>query len=79
MYLNSMSTEYITEVGTIQSMMHLYTFDFDRLNAALPEDKRFSTVRNLTAGTVRAFDPKICQSRSVRFSAFKVLEGMLTM
>ena len=55
---------------------YIYTFDFDRLNAALPEDKRFSTVRNLTAGTVRAFDPKICQSRSVRFSAFKVLEGM---
>jgi len=55
---------------------YIYTFDFERLNAALPEDKRFSTVRNLTAGTVRAFDPKICQSRSVRFSAFKVLEGM---
>lgn len=55
---------------------YIYTFDFERLNAALPEDKRFSTVRNLTAGTVRAYDPKICQSRSVRFSAFKVLEGM---
>ena len=45
---------------------YIYTFDFDKLNMALPEDKRYSTVRNLTAGTVRAYDPKICKSRSVR-------------
>lgn len=55
---------------------YIYTHHFDKLNNALPEDKRYSTVRNLAAGSVRAYDPKICQSRSVRFSAFKVLEGM---
>ena len=55
---------------------YICTFDFDKLNMSLPEDKKYSTVRNLTAGTVRAYDPKICKSRSVRFSAFKVLEGM---
>lgn len=55
---------------------YIYTHHFDKLNNALPEDKRYSTIRNLAAGSVRAYDPKICQSRSVRFSAFKVLEGM---
>lgn len=55
---------------------YIYTHHFDKLNNALPEDKRYSTVRNLAAGSVRAYDPKICRSRSVRFSAFKVLEGM---
>lgn len=55
---------------------YIYTYDFEKLNNALPPEKQYSTIRNLSAGTVRAYDPKVCKSRCVRFSAFKVIEGM---
>lgn len=52
------------------------THRFDMINAKLPKDKQFSTVRNLAAGSVKAYDPEICKKRFVQFNAFNVLEGM---
>lgn len=54
----------------------IYQFDFEEMNAALPEDKRFSTCRNMAAGSVRAYNPEICKSRKIYFNAFKVNEGL---
>ena len=53
----------------------IHRYDFERINAGLPEDKRFSTCRNMAAGSVRAYDPEICKSRNIYFHAFKVIEG----
>lgn len=53
----------------------IHRYDFERINEGLSEDKRFSTCRNMAAGSVRAYDPKICKSRNIFFNAFKVIEG----
>lgn len=50
---------------------------FERINEGIDDDnERFSTPRNLAAGSVRQLDPKICKSRHVRFMPFQVLSGM---
>lgn len=48
---------------------------FEEINKSLPEDKKYKGPRNLAAGTVRAFEPKVCRERGVNFYAFNVLEG----
>ncbi len=50
--------------------------DFDRINKDLSDEDKFKNARNMASGSVRAYDPKICQGRSVRFNAFKVIEGL---
>ncbi len=54
----------------------IHSHDFEKMNAGLSEDKQFSTCRNMAAGSVRAYDPKICKSRNIYFNAFKVMEGL---
>lgn len=48
---------------------------FDAMNKLLPDEKKYKGPRNLAAGTVRAFEPKLCRERGVNFYAFNVLEG----
>lgn len=48
---------------------------FDEMNKLLPDEKKYKGPRNLAAGTVRAFEPRLCRERGVNFYAFNVLEG----
>ena len=41
--------------------------DFVKINANLPEDKKFKNARNLASGSVKQLDTKIVQSRHVKF------------
>lgn len=55
-----------------ESIIHID--DFEKINAKLPEDKKYKTPRNLVAGSVRQLDSKICAERNVYFYAYNILE-----
>ncbi len=49
---------------------------FERINEGIENDEeKFSTPRNLAAGSVRQLDSEICAKRSVKFMPFNVLVG----
>lgn len=49
---------------------------FERINETIENDEeKFSTPRNLAAGSVRQLDSEICAKRSVKFMPFNVLAG----
>lgn len=49
---------------------------FERINESIEEDEqKYSTPRNLAAGSVRQLDSSICAARGVRFIPFNVLAG----
>ena len=48
---------------------------FYRINADLPDDKKYKNPRNLCSGTVRQLDSKICADRNVRFIAWRLVKG----
>ena len=48
--------------------------DFDKMNEALSEEEKYATPRNLTSGSVRQLDSKICAERNVYWYAFNILE-----
>lgn len=45
----------------------------DKINAELPDDKKYKHVRNLVSGTVRQLDSKICAQRNPWFIAWDCL------
>ncbi len=50
--------------------------DFERINEEIETDEdKYSTPRNLAAGSVRQLDSSICAERQVSFMPFNVLEG----
>ncbi len=50
---------------------------FEEINEKIDNDEdRFSTPRNLAAGSVRQLDSSVCKERNVRFIPFNVLEGL---
>lgn len=50
---------------------------FNRINEQIDNDEdKFSTPRNLAAGSVRQLDARICAGRGVSYMPFGVLEGM---
>lgn len=50
---------------------------FEKINESIENDEeKFSTPRNLAAGSVRQLDSEICAKRSVKFMPFNVLSGM---
>ncbi len=50
---------------------------FEEINEKIDNDEdKFSTPRNLAAGSVRQLDSSVCKERSVKFIPFNVLEGM---
>jgi DNA ligase (NAD+) len=49
--------------------------DFEEINSKLPEDEKYATPRNLSSGSVRQLDSKICAERNVYFYAFSLLES----
>jgi len=51
--------------------------DFEEINNKIDNDEdKFSTPRNLAAGSVRQLDSSVCNQRNIRFMPFNVLEGM---
>lgn len=50
--------------------------DFERINEEIELDEdKYSTPRNLAAGSVRQLDSAVCAARQVSFMPFNVLEG----
>ncbi len=50
---------------------------FNRINDLIDNDEeKYSTPRNLAAGSVRQLDSEICAKRGVRFFPFNVIEGL---
>lgn len=41
--------------------------DFERINAELPDDKKFKNARNLASGSVKQLDTKVVMSRHIKF------------
>lgn len=51
--------------------------NFNMINEKIDNDEdKFSTPRNLAAGSVRQLDSAVCKDRNVHFMPFNVLEGM---
>lgn len=48
--------------------------DFYEINSKLSDDDKYKTPRNLSSGSVRQLDSKICDKRNVYFYAFNVIE-----
>lgn len=52
---------------------------FERINDSIENDEdKFSTPRNLAAGSVRQLDSSVCAARGVKFMPFGVIDGMET-
>ena len=50
---------------------------FNRINESIENDEeKYSTPRNLAAGSVRQLDSSVCAARGVKFIPFNVLKGM---
>ncbi len=50
---------------------------FNQINDSIDNDEeKYSTPRNLAAGSVRQLDSQVCAKRGVRFYPFNVLEGL---
>ena len=52
--------------------------DFEKINAKLPEDKKYKNPRNLAAGSVRQLDSKTAKQRHIKFIAWKLPSGFST-
>lgn len=50
--------------------------DFEKINEALPENKKFKNARNLASGTLANLDANITKQRNMRFIAWRVIEGL---
>ncbi|MEE0946125.1 MAG: NAD-dependent DNA ligase LigA [Acutalibacteraceae bacterium] len=49
---------------------------FEEINEKIDNDEdKFSTPRNLAAGSVRQLDSSVCKERNIKFMPFNVLEG----
>jgi len=49
--------------------------DFERINAPLPEDEKFSDARNLAAGTLKCEDAETVKSRNLTFIGYRIENG----
>lgn len=50
--------------------------DFEKINEALPANKKFKNARNLASGTLANLDANITKQRNMRFIAWRVIEGL---
>ncbi len=50
--------------------------DFEKINAALPEDERYKHPRNLASGSIRQLDSSIAAKRNMKFIAWKMVKGI---
>lgn len=49
--------------------------DFDKINSKLSEEEKYATPRNLSAGSCRNLESKVCADRNIYFYAFALLES----
>ena len=49
--------------------------EFERINSEMGEDTQYKNPRNLTSGTVRQLDSRICAKRKVDFFALAIITG----
>ena len=49
--------------------------DFEKINATLPEDKKYKHPRNLASGSIRQLDSSIAAQRNMKFIAWKLVKG----
>jgi DNA ligase (NAD+) len=49
--------------------------DFNKINLNIPEEEKYKTPRNLSAGSVRQLNSQMCANRDVYFYAFGLLES----
>lgn len=49
--------------------------DFEKINAALPEDEKYKHPRNLASGSIRQLDSAIAAERNMQFIAWKLIKG----
>ena len=49
--------------------------DFEKINAALPEDQRYKHPRNLASGSIRQLDSNVAAQRNMQFIAWKLIKG----
>ena len=50
-------------------------YDFDKINAALPEGEKYKHPRNLASGSIRQLDSSIAAQRNMKFIAWKLIKG----
>lgn len=53
----------------------IFYSDFEIINNGLPENERFANPRNLASGTLSSLDASITKQRSMRFIAWRIIEG----
>ena len=54
----------------------IITYDeFERINSALPDDKKYKNPRNLAAGSIRQLDSSVAAQRNMKFVAWKFVKG----
>ena len=51
--------------------------DFDKINAALPEDQKYKCPRNLASGSIRQLDSSVAAQRNMKFIAWKLVKGWM--
>ena len=49
--------------------------DFEKINAALPDDQKYKHPRNLASGSIRQLDSNIAAQRNMKFVAWKFVKG----
>ena len=49
--------------------------DFEKINAALPEDQKYKHPRNLASGSIRQLDSGVAAERNMKFIAWKLVKG----
>lgn len=52
--------------------------DFDKINAALPEDEQYKHPRNLASGSIRQLDSSVAAQRNMQFIAWKLVKGWMS-
>jgi DNA ligase (NAD+) len=49
--------------------------DFEKINATLPEDKKYKHPRNLASGSIRQLDSSVAAQRNLKFIAWKMVKA----
>ncbi len=57
----------------IRGELYMRISEFNRINASLPDDEKYSNPRNLAAGTAKQKDARMMEGRILNFMAFELL------
>ncbi|MCK5409303.1 MAG: hypothetical protein KAJ30_03480, partial [Candidatus Heimdallarchaeota archaeon] len=57
----------------IRGELYMRISEFNRINASLPDDDKYSNPRNLAAGTAKQKDARMMEGRVLNFMAFELL------